>query len=85
MQAANGKDRKKIQKGVDKQSHRCYNKYSKKEKEWIKMETKYDRWHLLDQVITKFGFETEETIDFAFLCENGNDKQIAETFEKLMK
>ena len=49
------------------------------------METKYDRWHLLDQVIAKFGFEVEETIDFAFLCENGNDKQIEETFEKLMK
>ena len=74
-----------IQKRVDINPLTFYNIYSKKEKEWIKMEIKYDRWHLLDQVITKFGFETEETIDFAFLCENGNDKQIAETFEKLMK
>lgn len=49
------------------------------------METRYDRWHLLDQVITKFGFEVEETIEFAFLCENGTDEQIAETFEKIMK
>ena len=49
------------------------------------MNTKYDRWHLLDQVIAKLGFEVEETIEFAFLCENGTDEQIAETFEKIMK
>lgn len=40
---------------------------------------------MLDKVITKFGFEVKETIDFAFLCEDGTDKQITETFENLMK
>lgn len=44
-----------------------------------------NRWEMLDKVITKFGFEVKETIDFAFLCEDGTDKQIAETFESLMK
>ena len=44
-----------------------------------------NRWEMLDIVITKFGFEVEETIEFAYLCENGTDKQIAETFENLMK
>lgn len=44
-----------------------------------------NRWEMLDKVITKFGFEVEETIEFAFLCESGTDKQIAETFENLMK
>lgn len=43
------------------------------------------KWEMLDKVITKFGFEVKETIDFAFLCEDGTDKQIAETFESLMK
>lgn len=43
------------------------------------------RWEMLDRVITKFGFEVEETIEFAYLCENGTEKQIAETFENLMK
>lgn len=44
-----------------------------------------NRWEMLDKVITKFGFEVEETIEFAYLCENGTEKQIAETFESLMK
>lgn len=44
-----------------------------------------NRWEMLDKVITKFGFEIEETIEFAYLCESGTDKQIAETFENLMK
>lgn len=44
-----------------------------------------NRWEMLDKVITKFGFEVKETIEFAFLCESGTDKQIAETFENLMK
>ena len=44
-----------------------------------------NRWEMLDKVITKFGFEVEETIEFAYLCEDGTDKQIAETFESLMK
>lgn len=43
------------------------------------------KWEMLDKVITKFGFEVKETIDFAFLCEDGTDKQIVETFESLMK
>lgn len=44
-----------------------------------------DKWEMLDKIITKFGFEVEETIEFAYLCENGTDQQIKETFEKLMK
>ena len=84
MQAANGKDRKKIKRGLTTTSADAIISIIKG-KGVDKMETKYDRWYLLDQVITKFDFEVEETIDFAFLCENGNDKQIAETFEKLMK
>lgn len=44
-----------------------------------------NRWEMLDKVITKYGFEVKETIDFAFLCEDGTDKQIKENFEKLMK
>lgn len=44
-----------------------------------------NRWEMLDKVITKFGFEVEETIEFAFLCESGTEKQIVETFENLMK
>ena len=47
--------------------------------------TKMTRTEMLDKVITKFGFEVEETIEFAYLCENGTDQQIKETFEKLMK
>lgn len=44
-----------------------------------------NKWEMLDKVITKFGFEVEETIEFAYLCENGTDQQIKETFENLMK
>lgn len=43
------------------------------------------RIEMLDKVITKFGFEVEETIEFAYLCENGTNQQVAETFENLMK
>lgn len=44
-----------------------------------------NKWEMLDKVITRFGFEVEETIEFAFLCENGTDAQIEETFKNLMK
>lgn len=43
------------------------------------------RWEMLDLVIRKYGFEVEETIEFAFLCENGTEKQIEETFKELME
>lgn len=46
---------------------------------------KITRTEMLDKVITKFGFEVEETIEFAYLCENGTNQQVAETFENLMK
>lgn len=46
---------------------------------------KMTRTEMLDKVITKFGFEVEETIEFAYLCENGTNQQVAETFENLMK
>ena len=46
---------------------------------------KMTREQMLDNVITRYGFEVEETIDFAFLCENGTNQQVAETYEKLME
>jgi len=46
---------------------------------------KKSRWQMLDMVIARFGFETDETIDFAYLCEYGTNQQVAESFEKLMK
>jgi hypothetical protein len=59
----------------------CYNKYNKRKVEVNKM----TRWEMLDLIIRKYGFEVEETIEFAFLCENGTEKQIEETFKKLME
>lgn len=44
-----------------------------------------NRWEMLDKIIIKFGFEVEETIEFACLCENGTNQQVAETYKKLMK
>ena len=43
------------------------------------------KWEKLDKVITTYGFEAEETINFAYLCEYGTEEQIEETFENLMK
>ena len=43
------------------------------------------KWEMLDKVIMKYGFEVEETIEFAYLCEKGTDKQIEETFKNLME
>lgn len=43
------------------------------------------REEMLDKVITRYGFEVEETINFAYLCEHGTNQQVAETYEKLMK
>ena len=58
-----------------------YYNYRKKETRSKKM----SKWEMLDKVIMKYGFEVEETIEFAYLCEKGTDKQIQETYENLMK
>jgi predicted HAD superfamily Cof-like phosphohydrolase len=45
---------------------------------------KMTREQMLDNVIAKYGFEVEETIEFAYLCERGTNEQVAQTYEKLM-
>lgn len=40
---------------------------------------------MLDNVITRYGFEVEETINFAYLCENGTQQQVEETYAELMR
>ena len=47
--------------------------------------TKMTKEQMLDNVIARYGFEVEETIEFAYLCEKGTNQQVAETYEKLMK
>ena len=46
---------------------------------------KMTREQMLDNVIARYGFEVEETIEFASLCEKGTNQQVAETYEKLME
>ena len=45
---------------------------------------KMTREQMLDNVIARYGFEVEETIEFAYLCERGTNEQVAQTYEKLM-
>ena len=45
---------------------------------------KMTREQMLDNVIARYGFEVEETVEFAYLCENGIDRQVIETYEALM-
>lgn len=45
---------------------------------------KMTREQMLDNVIAKYGFEVEETIEFAYLCERGTNEQVAQTYEKLI-
>lgn len=46
---------------------------------------KMTREQMLDNVIARYGFEVEETIEFAYLCEKGTNQQVVETYEKLME
>ena len=88
-----GKDQKKMRKRLDNQAFPWYNKGTKRGREVLKMfvylangeAVKMTREQMLDNVIARYGFEAEETVDFAYLCEKGTNQQVAETYKKLMK